>query len=95
MPRILRCKDLPEAVEYLTEEGNDCASVAAYLHAAGVTKARAIELLTAAGFADDRTRPATAALYATLETRIVERIRTLRTMREANEDDNGKSCTDE
>lgn len=95
MPRILRCKDLPEAVEFLTEEGNDCANVAAYLHAAGVTKARAIELLTGAGFTDDQARAATAALYATLKTRIVERMRTLRTMREANGDDNAKSCADE
>ncbi len=86
MPRILRCKDLREAVECLKDEGNDCPGIAAYLYAAGVPKGRAQRLLVDAGFTGDQAHAATAAPYASVKTSIVDRLRTLRALHEAVDD---------
>jgi len=89
MPRIMRCKDLREAVECLKDEGNDCADVAAYLYAAGIPRNQALNLLAGAGFTEDQALAATAAPYASVKERVVDRLRTLRTMTESAE---GTSC---
>lgn len=94
MPRIMRCKDLQEAVECLKDEGNDCADIAAYLYAAGIPKGQALALLAGVGFTDEQARAATAAPYASVKERVVDRLRTLRTMTESAEGSAYESAAD-
>ena len=82
MSRIMRCKDLNEAVECLQDQGDDGATIAAYLYAAGVSKRDARKLLTGAGFKKAYVETTTEALYTCVVPSVVDRLRTLRTLAE-------------
>jgi len=59
--------------------------VAAYLYAAGVDKRESLEALTAAGFGSEEINLSLATLYTVVQTEIVDRLRALHLVLEADQ----------
>jgi len=86
MSSITHCNSLQEAVNCLKEEGHRCTSIAAYLYAAGVDKRESSEALTGAGFDEGEINISLATLYTVVQTNVVDRLRALHLVLEAEEE---------
>jgi len=77
MPKIPPWKNLSEAACFLRTQGENCATVAAHLYAAGLPPEPSMTLLIHAGFAPAEAEAATAAPYGVVNTSIVARLKEL------------------
>ncbi len=85
MSGMMHCNTLQEAVEFLKNEHDSCAVVAAYLYAAGVDKVESRNALTAAGFEEGNIRTCLDTLYTVVTTSAVDRLRSLHLLLEAEQ----------
>jgi hypothetical protein len=85
MSKLKECNTLQEAVDFLKGEGSHCTYLAAYLHAAGVDKQEAQDALTAAGFDEHDICLSLASLYTALQTRVIDRLRSLHVLLEVEQ----------
>lgn len=83
MSRIMHCGSLQEAVDILKEDGGSCATIAAYLYAAGVDKAESTDALTKAGFDAGEIKTCLDALFTVVSTEVTDRLRALHLLLEA------------